>query len=457
MRSMRTRLFAILTLITGLVWLSAVAWIFFSTGAQLERVLDARLMEAARMVNSMVTRRALGAGEGTVAPQLEMETHEAYNRQLSCQIWSLEGALLSQSEGAPELRLSEQAEGFSNTVINGETWRVYTVNNPQAGVRVMVGDRVYFRDHLVNSVIFGVLLPALLILPVLAGLIWLSVGRGLTPLSRIARELSMRPASDLHPIEADGAASELQPVVKALDALFRRVSDARERERDFIAFAAHELRTPMSGLKTQAQVALASGDPAVRQKALSQIVVGVDRTGRLVRQLLDIASLEAGGEPLAAEAFNVGRAVQSVADELVSQHAGGDAAIFVDPGLSAYSFTLPAELFRLAVRNLLENAVHHSPPGGRVFCRIAEDGGEAILRIEDEGPGIPQEELSRVTERFFRGRFRSAAGSGLGLSIVETALEHAGARLDMSNRQEGGLSAGIAIPADKAQKVQAAA
>ncbi len=457
MRSMRTRLFAILTLITGLVWLSAVAWIFFSTGAQLERVLDARLMEAARMVNSMVTRRALGAGEGTVAPQLEMETHEAYNRQLSCQIWSLEGALLSQSEGAPELRLSEQAEGFSNTVINGETWRVYTVNNPQAGVRVMVGDRVYFRDHLVNSVIFGVLLPALLILPVLAGLIWLSVGRGLTPLSRIARELSMRPASDLHPIEADGAASELQPVVKALDALFRRVSDARERERDFIAFAAHELRTPMSGLKTQAQVALASGDPAVRQKALSQIVVGVDRTGRLVRQLLDIASLEAGGEPLAAEAFNVGRAVQSVADELVSQHAGGDAAIFVDPGLSAYSFTLPAELFRLAVRNLLENAVHHSPPGGRVFCRIAEDGGEAILRIEDEGPGIPAEELSRVTERFFRGRFRSAAGSGLGLSIVETALEHAGARLDMSNRQEGGLSAGIAIPAEKAQKVQAAA
>jgi two-component system sensor histidine kinase QseC len=239
---MRTRLFAILILITGLVWLSAVAWIFFSTGAQLERVLDARLMEAARMVNSMVSKRALGAGEDASIPSVEMETHEAYNRQLSCQIWSLEGTLLSQSEGAPETRLSEHAEGFSNTVINGETWRVYTVDNPQAGVRVMVGDRVYFRDHLVNSVIFGVLLPALLILPVLAGLIWLSVGRGLTPLSRIARELSMRPASDLHPIDAGGAASELQPVVKALNALFRRVSDARERERDFIAFAAHELR-----------------------------------------------------------------------------------------------------------------------------------------------------------------------------------------------------------------------
>lgn len=457
MRSMRTRLFAILILITGLVWLSAVAWIFFSTGAQLERVLDARLMEAARMVNSMVTRRALGAGEGVVTPQIEMETHEAYNRQLSCQIWSLEGTLLSQSEGAPELRLSEQGDGFSNTVINGETWRVYTVNNPQAGVRVMVGDRVYFRDHLVNSVIFGVLLPALLILPVLAGLIWLSVGRGLTPLSRIARELSLRPASDLHPIEAGGAASELQPVVKALNALFQRVSDAREREQDFIAFAAHELRTPMSGLKTQAQVALASSDPTVQQKALSQIVVGVDRTGRLVRQLLDIAALEAGGEPVVVETFNVGRLVQSVADDLMLQHPDQDAAIFVDPAISRFSFTLPAELFRLAVRNLLENAVHHSPPGGRVFCRIAEVGGDVILRIEDEGPGIPAEELPRVTERFFRGRFRSAVGSGLGLSIVETALDHAGARLDMRNRQEGGLSAGIIIPADMAQKMKAAA
>ncbi|MCG8271416.1 sensor histidine kinase N-terminal domain-containing protein [Aquamicrobium sp. NLF2-7] len=457
MRSMRTRLFGILILITGLVWLSAVAWIFFSTGAQLERVLDARLMEAARMVNSMVTKRALGAGENVGIPSVEMETHEAYNRQLSCQIWSLEGTLLSQSEGAPETRLSEHAEGFSNTVINGETWRVYTVDNPQAGVRVMVGDRVYFRDHLVNSVIFGVLLPALLILPVLAGLIWLSVGRGLTPLSRIARELSMRPASDLHPIDAGGAASELQPVVKALNALFRRVSDARERERDFIAFAAHELRTPMSGLKTQAQVALASSDPAVQQNALSQIVVGVDRTGRLVRQLLDIASLEAGGEAVAAETFNAGRVVQSVADELVTQHAGGDAVIFVDPGLSAFSFTLPAELFRLAVRNLLENAVHHSPPGGRVFCRIAEEGEDIVLRIEDEGPGIPQEELPRVTERFFRGRFRSSVGSGLGLSIVETALDHAGARLDIRNRQQGGLSAAIVIPADMAQKMKAAA
>ncbi|WP_342587312.1 ATP-binding protein [Pseudaminobacter soli (ex Li et al. 2025)] len=445
---MRTRLFVILILTTGLVWLSAVVWIFFSTGSQLERVLDARLMEATRMVNSMVTRRALGTGEGAAVPPIPTESHSAYNRQLSCQIWSLEGSLLSQSEDAPKARLSERQPGFSNTVINGETWRVYTVDNPEAGVVVMVGDRVYFRDHLVNNVIAGVLLPALLILPVLAGLIWLSVGRGLMPLRGIAKELSMRQASDLSPIEDVGTASELRPVLKAINVLFQRVSQARDRERDFTAFAAHELRTPMSGLKTQAQIALASDDPAIRENALAQIVVGVDRTGRLVRQLLDIASLDSGAELPTEERFNAGGLLKTIAGELISL-TGGVAEVAVDADLSALELSMSPELFRLAARNLMENALHHSPQGGRVSCRLADNEAGVTIWIEDEGPGIPEEELARVTERFFRGRFRSAVGSGLGLSIVEMALDHGGARLEMRNRPEGGLAAGVVIADDR--------
>jgi two-component system, OmpR family, sensor histidine kinase QseC len=456
MHSMRTRLFVILILTTGLVWLSAVVWIFFSTGSQLERVLDARLMEAARMVNSMVTRRALGTGEGSAVPPIPTEPHPAYNRQLSCQIWSLEGSLLSQSADAPKAKLSDRQQGFSNTVINGETWRVYTVDNPEAGVLVMVGDRVYFRGHLVNNVIAGVLLPALLIVPVLAGLIWLSVGRGLMPLSGIAKELSMRRASDLSPIEEVGTASELRPVLKAINVLFQRVSHARDRERDFTAFAAHELRTPMSGLKTQAQIALASNDPAIRENALAQIVVGVDRTGRLVRQLLDIASLDSGAEPPAEERFNVGRLLETIAGELVT-HKGGAAEIAVDAGLFALELRMSPELFRLAARNLIENALHHSPEGGRVSCRLVDNGAGVTIWIEDEGPGIPDDELARVTERFFRGRFRSAVGSGLGLSIVEMALDHGGARLEMRNRPEGGFAAGMVIADDKVTRQAKAA
>jgi two-component system sensor histidine kinase QseC len=118
---------------------------------------------------------------------------------------------------------------------------------------------------------------------------------------------------------------------------------------------------------------------------------------------------------------------------------------------------MPAELFRLAARNLIENALHHSPEGARVACGFSEREGELAVWIRDEGPGIPDEELGRVTERFFRGRFRSAVGSGLGLSIVETALDHAGARLELRNGEKGGLFAAIVIPVDRARVTAAAA
>src|SRR5690606_11212824 len=146
---------------------------------------------------------------------------------------------------------------------------------------------------LVNDVIRGLLLPAMLILPVLAGLIWLSVRKGLAPLNRVANDLEARSASDLSPIDNVETAREIVPVLQSLNGLFARVANLRERERNFTTFAAHELRTPLAGLKTQAQVALASEDRAIRDQALRQIVVGVDRTGRLVRQLLDMSAIEA--------------------------------------------------------------------------------------------------------------------------------------------------------------------
>lgn len=456
MHSIRTRLFGILIITTGLVWLSAALWIFLSTSSQLERVLDARLMEAARMVNSMVSRQALGTGLRVVPSTLPSEVHPAYNRQLSCQIWSLEGSLIGHSEGAPEVKLSDQKEGFADTVINGETWRVYTVENAQAGARVMVGDRIYFRDQLVNNVVAGVLFPALLIVPALAGLIWLSVGRGLMPLNRIADELSRRPASDLRPIDDADGAKELSPVVKALNALFARVSSARDRERDFTAFAAHELRTPMAGLKTQAQVALAATDPVTRENALSQIVVGTDRVGRLVRQLLDIAAIDVEPDGGAANHLNVADALRMIASELPAQ-VRARAELVIDLRLSELEIEMPMELLRLAARNLFENAMEHSTASDRVTCDVEAGVEEVTIWFSDDGPGIPEDEMSRVTDRFFRGRFKTAIGSGLGLSIVVRALEHAGGRLELRNRPEGGLSAGIVLPASKVRPPLSAA
>lgn len=440
MNSIRARLFVILLVTTGIVWMSAVAWIYLNTKTEVERVLDARLTEAARMVSSLITNQEIAVGKAALAPSEIAIPHASYDRQLSCQIWGLDGKLVGRSESAPGQPLTDGKSGFSETSIDGETWRVYAVVNPELGIRVLVGDNLRVRDRLVADVIRGLALPALLILPILAGLIWLSVGRGLAPLNAVAGALATRPASDLSALPDKGSPSEIKPVIRALNGLFGRVSAARERERDFTAFAAHELRTPIAGLKTQAQIALGSDDEAVRNHALHQITVGVDRTARLVRQLTDLTNTESGELGDDAGHVAVGVALQGLAHD-IAQHHRNAAAVLISPELARLKLYVNPSLFMVGARNLLENAVLHSPADKPVHCCLRLKGGGVAVTIEDSGPGIPDVELSKVCGRFFRGRNQTATGSGLGLPIAELAARRMGAVLHLENRAEGGLRA----------------
>jgi two-component system, OmpR family, sensor histidine kinase QseC len=210
MRSIRLRLFAILLATTGALWLLAVMWTYFSVQHQVERVLDARLMEAARMVSSLLTDHHINvaaAVDDTKATDAAspFDLQEDYRRQLSCQIWSLQGQLVSRSESAPRESLTDNRDGFSETIVDGVRWRVFAVVNPNLNARVLVGDSLEIRDRLVADVVKGQLVPAVAILPILAVLIWLSVGQGLGPLNRIAMSLGLRSADELHPLPAGGS------------------------------------------------------------------------------------------------------------------------------------------------------------------------------------------------------------------------------------------------------------
>lgn len=449
MNSIRARLFVILIATTGLVWLSAVGWIFFSTRAEVERVLDARLSEAGRMVSSLVssqeidTQRVAELG-GTVLP---VPSHIPYDRQLSCQLWSFDGTLVGRSDGAPAAELSTHTAGFSEAQIDGETWRVFAIENEERGIRVLVGDSVRVRERLVGDVIKGLLFPAALVLPLLAGLIWASVNRGLLPLDRMASDLSGRAAADLKPLPQDGP-REIRPVIKALNGLFARVAGAREHERDFTAFAAHELKTPLAGLKTQAQIALASQDEKVTREALGHIVSGVDRTARLVRQLLAIAALEASEANGKPETTNIAGALRSLVNDMSHQDIKG-VQIRISANLDGQMASIGQADFDLAARNILENAIAHSPAGGVVEITGRSEAGAVVICIADNGAGMAADELVRATERFFRGRNKTAIGSGLGLSIAALALERAGGRLKLSNRPTGGLMAEMTLLAGR--------
>ncbi len=423
MTSLRRRLFLVLIAATSLIWLSAVGWIYLSSRSELEHVLDTRLQEAARMVHSLVAGGNL-ATAGTIP-----FNDTGYERQLSCQIWSLDGRLLARSSGAPEEALSGPVQGFSSRIVNGEDWRVYTILDQDKGVRVVVGDRIGLRARLVRDLVAGLLAPAVLIAPLLAILIWASLARGLAPLSRIAGEIAGRDGEDMRPVAAGDAPSEVRPLLDALNSLFGKVETARRHERDVTAFAAHELRTPLAGLKTQAQVALAATDRETREEALRQILVSVDRSARLVRQLLDLAKLEAS-QPMQAinEELNIGSILRDIIRNSTFKR-GAD--VFVSPELDNLIFKGEREALYLICRNLHDNALGHTPKEGRIVWQSYPDG----ICIEDEGPGIPEEQLTRVKERFFRGSRSDPFGSGLGLTIAEMAARRIGAKICIENRK----------------------
>jgi two-component system sensor histidine kinase QseC len=396
------------------------------------------------MVQSLVTNSDGAGSHNTQAALAVVPEQTSYERQLSCQIWSLDGRLVARSSGAPNERLSDHPNGFSEQVVNGETWRVYAVEDATKGIRVMVGDRLGLRERLVTDLIKGLLAPTLLIIPLLGLLIWTSLGRGLRPLQNMAEELRKRDAEDMRAIDARHAPREIRPVVGALNKLFEKVDAARRHEREVTAFAAHELRTPLAGLKTQAQIAMTAADPAVKTGALQQILISVDRTSRLVRQLLAVARLDARADTERNDQVNVGQLLEDVAAALPP--TSDQIRVILDPALHQTSLHTNLELLTVALRNLYENALQHMPNGGTARWSVQKGSGRLLIALEDEGPGIPDEELSHVANRFFRGRHRSASGSGLGLAIVELALRRLNASLTLKNRSDRtGLRAEVSM------------
>jgi len=429
--SLRARLLGALVIATGVIWLAAAVWIDVGARREVERVLDNRLQDAAHMVSTLAASGRLAADGGRGAPVIVPDA-TAYMHQLSCQIWSFDDQLVAQSGGAPETKLAADGSGFSDREINGERWRVYALEDSAKGFRVLVGDRLTLREGLVAELIKGLLWPAILILPLLALAIWGSVRGALRPLRLIAQDIARRDGDDMRALDASSSPEEIRPLAGALNSLFAKVEKARRHEREITAFAAHELRTPLAGIQAQAQIAVAAADSELRTKALRQILRGVDRTARLVTQLLALARLDAEDATLTPEAIEIGATLEEIAE--LCRAAGPEVEVRINRELRSARVVAPREPLTLILRNLTENALQHTPPGGAIDWRLSEspDGFELC----DQGPGAPEAELPLLTRRFFRGASQAVPGSGLGLTIAELAAARCGATLSLSNRTD---------------------
>ena len=444
LKSLQARLLAPLLALLTVVWLGAASMIWFDTRHELDELLDGHLAQAAAL---LVMQQ--GAAHETDRAQEAPMLHK-YEPKVAFQVFH-EGRLVMHSSNAGSTPISSQAEGFSSVRLgDDDQWRVFATRGSESDVQVYVGEQTESRDSILWAVLQGVLLPLILALPLLALLGWWAVRQGLAPVRQLVQLLGRRTPQALEPLELTHLPSEMQPMVQALNALFQRIEQMMISERRFTADAAHELRTPIAGIRAQAQVALGAGDDdAQREHALQSTLAGCDRATRLVEQLLTLARLEAApATPGAAgERLDLSALARRVAANLAPTALARHQLLELDadaPGPVSGDETLIGVL----LRNLIDNALRYSPDHAQVWVSVAVESGQTVLRVHDSGAGMTGPEMARLGERFFRVLGSEQPGSGLGWSIVKRIAAVFDAQVEVSRSEKlGGLAVTVRWPA----------
>ncbi len=362
---------------------------------------------------------------------------------LAFAIYSPDGRMvLNDGENGRDIPYHYRRDGFDNGQLNDDNdeWRFLWLTAPDGKYRVVVGQEHEYRQEMALDVVRSQFTPWLVALPIMLLVLIVLLSRELRPLKKLSQTLRARTPDATDRLATQGVPIEVRPVVDALNQLFARTQAMMARERRFTSDAAHELRSPLTALKVQTEVAqLSLDDPQAQAKALTQLHAGIDRASRLVEQLLTLSRLDSLESLDDVEPLNMADLLQSVVMD--SYHPAQQAGIeirlnILDPQVTRTGQQL---LLSLLVRNLLDNAVRYSPRGSRV--EVTLDTHSVIVR--DNGPGIAPDALTRIGERFYRPPGQDQTGSGLGLSIVKRIAALHRMTVTLGNGQDGGFEARI--------------
>ncbi|MEA3300807.1 MAG: ATP-binding protein [Pseudomonadota bacterium] len=439
MRSIRVFLVvATLATLVLVVFVAAVQGYRSSMG-EAESLFDSQLQELAQFAVNL---------RGEHAPGNSQPTHIAY------QLWQpgAEGGatLLAHSANTPASPLTGFAPGFGYVNFHGYRWRTYVHLAEADNLVAVVAARTDVRFQLAENVILEAILPIVVGLPLSALLIWLIVGRGLGPLRELAERLREKEYRDLSPVRIAEHPRELDQVLNSVNGLLARLNASFERERRFASDAAHELRTPISVLKLQLHN-LQQAHPD-RAGELRDLQAGVQRMQHLVEQILALyrstpEQYSAGLKPLNLHELVAGL----IAERYGDFEARGQT---VELRGASTGTTVAGDPFALhtLVTNLLANANRYTPDGGTILATVESGPGTVVLRIEDNGPGIPEQERERIFERFHRiGGDRHDSGQpgcGLGLAIVRNIADLHGATIAVTpSRFASGACFTLTFPA----------
>ena len=470
-----------------LLWPMSVVLTWLVAQGIANKPFDRELGDMVRVLSKEVSVRAADSGRAQAVFKLPAGASEILHTDeaddIYYQVLGLRGEFLSGDSALPVPNDEERAAPgelrFRDDTINGDSVRVAYMwvnvaerGGDQAGDRsgdraaspvplVQVAETLGKRSRLATEIIKGVILPQFVILPLAVLLVWLALARGIAPLNELQQRIRRREASDLSPIDEREAPEEVSPLVRAINDLLGRLDKSMRSQKHFLADAAHQLKTPLAGLRTQAELAqrqidAGQRDPQALKKSLQQIARSSQSAAHMVNQLLAMARAEDQQHASQRQVVNLARLATETVRDFVPRalekridlgYEGPDTSGSAPRSSDKPEFAVPSRhpqgplvvghalLLRELIRNLVDNALLYTPAGGTVTVRVIDDpfGQVVVLQVEDSGPGIAPAEREQVFQPFYRSLGTNVDGSGLGLAIVREIAQQHGAEVTLED------------------------
>ncbi len=449
--SLRRRLLSAILGVFIAAWIITTLGAYIDSRSEVEKLLDAELEQVARALMTL--------SQHELAEQLQSDNIGERNTldifgydkpqtgavtKLAFQVWFGDKIAL-RSSNSPSQRLAHITSGFTVLDTEDERWRVFSLTDERQNITAYVGQHFSARDDLVAATVLRTIIPVFLAVPIIALLTWVCIGHALRPLHIVAERVAGRSSFDLSPIEDPHFPVETKPLIDSLNRLFGRLAHAFDTTRRFTADAAHELRTPLAGIAAQTDVALLATDPTVRSAALVNMKIAIKSMAHLVQQLLTLARCDSATSTTVFSQVDFSETVASTMQQLeITAKTQQVQVRFArrDP----VTVDACATSMALILRNIMDNAIRYTPPGGVIDVDVGASEDKAWISVTDTGPGIDPEQRELLFQRFYRGAQQHVPGSGLGLSIVQRCVELHGGEIELQSPERGGLCVVVRLP-----------
>lgn len=421
-----------------LLWLVSTVVGYFATINYVSQPYDQALLQRAQ---SVARQLRLGSGHEQLdlVPDLPDGADPLFPDRVVYTVSDSEGRKLAGTASLSSplaYRRKQSGPLFSNGERGGEKTRtVSLVYHDPAGERTLqlhLSETTHQRQALIRGILANIVIPQLLLILIAAAAVWYGLKKGLLPLERLRGEVAMRQRNDLSRLDETRAPEEVRPLIDAVNDLLQRLEQVMSAQQRFVADAAHQLRTPLAGLKTQAELALREPAPERQRQMLEHVLTSTRHASHLVKQLLMLARNEPGGQGV--DAFTM-LDLDQLARECTLHWVPWALEKQIDLGYEGAPGAMisgDADSLGEMLGNLIDNAIRYTQPGGQVTVSVRQQPGGVLLEVRDNGPGIELQHRELVFERFYRVLGNGQSGSGLGLAIVSEVAKRHGVEVELT-------------------------